>query len=76
MLVTGNEKLDETLGLNPSTPKKSMLTVSEFIGRSPSPSGAIRVNPWNIDAEAEAMEYALTVPEPEKLSFAESPPVT
>ena len=53
-----------------------MLTVSEFIGCSPSPSGAIRVNPWNIDAEAEAMEYASTVPEPEKLSFAESSPVT
>ena len=53
-----------------------MLTVSEFIGCSPSPSGAIRVNPLNIDAEAEAMEYASTVPEPEKLSFAESSPVT
>ncbi|KAJ9707219.1 hypothetical protein PVL29_002283 [Vitis rotundifolia] len=62
----GNEKLDETLGLNPSTPKKSMLVVSEFIGCSPSLSGAIRVNPWNIDAVAEAMESALIVPEPEK----------
>ena len=62
----GNEKLDETLGLNPETPKKSMLVVSEFIGCSPSLSGAIRVNPWNIDAVAEAMDSALVVPEPEK----------
>ncbi|CAL2258688.1 unnamed protein product [Prunus armeniaca] len=62
----GNEKLDETLGLNPTAPKKSMLVVSEFIGCSPSLSGAIRVNPWNIDAVAEAMDSALMVPEAEK----------
>jgi trehalose 6-phosphate synthase/phosphatase len=62
----GNEKLDETLGLNPSAPRKSMLVVSEFIGCSPSLSGAIRVNPWNIDAVTEAMNSALIVPEPEK----------
>ncbi|KAK0588433.1 hypothetical protein LWI29_000835 [Acer saccharum] len=62
----GNEKLDETLGLDPSAAKKSMLVVSEFIGCSPSLSGAIRVNPWNIDAVAEAMDSALIVPEPEK----------
>ncbi|PPR99937.1 hypothetical protein GOBAR_AA20725 [Gossypium barbadense] len=62
----GNEKLDETLGLDPSAPKKSMLVVSEFIGCSPSLSGAIRVNPWNIDAVAEAMDSALIVSEAEK----------
>ncbi|XP_058108343.1 alpha,alpha-trehalose-phosphate synthase [UDP-forming] 6-like [Magnolia sinica] len=62
----GNEKLDMVLGLSPSTPKKSMLVVSEFIGCSPSLSGAIRVNPWNIDAVADAMDYALEMPEPEK----------
>lgn len=62
----GNEKLDETLGLNPSTPKKSMLVVSEFIGCSPSLSGSIRVNPWNIDAVSEAMDTALRVSEAEK----------
>ncbi|CAK7356098.1 unnamed protein product [Dovyalis caffra] len=62
----GNEKLDETLGLTPSAPRKSMLVVSEFIGCSPSLSGAIRVNPWNIDVVAEAMNSALIVPEPEK----------
>ncbi|GAV61775.1 Glyco_transf_20 domain-containing protein/Trehalose_PPase domain-containing protein [Cephalotus follicularis] len=62
----GNEKLDETLGLNPLALKKSMLVVSEFIGCSPSLSGAIRVNPWNIDSVAEAMESALIVSEQEK----------
>ncbi|MQL91755.1 hypothetical protein Taro_024367 [Colocasia esculenta] len=62
----GNEKLDEVLELSPSILKKSMLVVSEFIGCSPSLSGAIRVNPWNIDAVAEAMDSALVMPEPEK----------
>ncbi|KAI5656320.1 hypothetical protein M9H77_25113 [Catharanthus roseus] len=62
----GNDKLDETLGLSPSAPKKSMLVVSEFIGCSPSLSGAIRVNPWNIDSVAEAMDSALIVSEAEK----------
>ncbi|KAL0446712.1 UNVERIFIED_CONTAM: Alpha,alpha-trehalose-phosphate synthase [UDP-forming] 6 [Sesamum latifolium] len=61
-----NEKLDKVLGLETSTPKKSMLVVSEFIGCSPSLSGAIRVNPWNIDAVAEAMDSALVMVEPEK----------
>ncbi|KAI7748976.1 hypothetical protein M8C21_033893 [Ambrosia artemisiifolia] len=62
----GNERLDKVLGLAPSAPKKSMLVVSEFIGCSPSLSGAIRVNPWNIDAVADAMDCALELSEPEK----------
>lgn len=62
----GNERLDQALGLSPSTPRKSMLVVSEFIGCSPSLSGAIRVNPWNIDAVADAMDSALEMPEAEK----------
>lgn len=62
----GNEKIDEILGISSTIHKKSMLVVSEFIGCSPSLSGAIRVNPWNIDAVAEAMDSALMVPESEK----------
>ncbi|KAF9625256.1 hypothetical protein IFM89_020842 [Coptis chinensis] len=62
----GNEKLDKVLHLSASTPKKSMLVVSEFIGCSPSLSGAIRVNPWNIDSVAEAMDCALGMAEAEK----------
>ncbi|CAL9199941.1 probable alpha,alpha-trehalose-phosphate synthase [UDP-forming] 9 [Musa acuminata AAA Group] len=48
------------------SPKKSMIVVSEFIGCSPSLSGAIRVNPWNVDAVAEAINLAITMPETEK----------
>nr|CAD1826555.1 unnamed protein product [Ananas comosus var. bracteatus] len=62
----GNRELDKVLGLSPSAQKKSMLVVSEFIGCSPSLSGAIRVNPWNIDAVADAMDSALEMAEPEK----------
>ncbi|KAK8482307.1 hypothetical protein V6N12_005827 [Hibiscus sabdariffa] len=49
-----------------SAPKKSMLVVSEFIGCSPSLSGAIRVNPWNIEATAEAMSDAISMADAEK----------
>ncbi|XP_028775429.1 probable alpha,alpha-trehalose-phosphate synthase [UDP-forming] 11 [Neltuma alba] len=48
------------------TPKQSVIVVSEFIGCSPSLSGAIRVNPWNIDEVSEAMNLAITMPEAEK----------
>ncbi|KAI4357510.1 hypothetical protein L6164_001453 [Bauhinia variegata] len=61
----GNERLDKVFGLS-SSPKKSMLVVSEFIGCSPSLSGAIRVNPWNIDAVADAMDCALIMADSEK----------
>ncbi|CAN1847384.1 Probable alpha,alpha-trehalose-phosphate synthase [UDP-forming] 7 [Linum perenne] len=49
-----------------SGPKKSMLVVSEFIGCSPSLSGAIRVNPWNVEATAEAMNEAISMSDHEK----------
>ncbi|XP_043695141.1 alpha,alpha-trehalose-phosphate synthase [UDP-forming] 6-like [Telopea speciosissima] len=62
----GNERLNNAVGIDPSSSKKSMLVVSEFIGCSPSLSGAIRVNPWNIDAVADAMDCALEMAEPEK----------
>ncbi|GFP96242.1 probable alpha alpha-trehalose-phosphate synthase [UDP-forming] 8 [Phtheirospermum japonicum] len=48
------------------SPRTSTLVVSEFIGCSPSLSGAIRVNPWDIDAVAEAMNIAITMAEAEK----------
>jgi trehalose 6-phosphate synthase/phosphatase len=62
----GNDRLDRVLGLKKGSSKKSMLVVSEFIGCSPSLSGAIRVNPWNIDAVADAMDLALEMAESEK----------
>ncbi|XP_076941121.1 putative alpha,alpha-trehalose-phosphate synthase [UDP-forming] 7 [Bidens hawaiensis] len=49
-----------------NSPRKSMLVVSEFVGCSPSLSGAIRVNPWDVDATAEAMYEAISVSDFEK----------
>ncbi|KAF6173349.1 hypothetical protein GIB67_027044 [Kingdonia uniflora] len=46
--------------------KKSMLVVSEFVGCSPSLSGAIRINPWNIETTGEALNEAISMAESEK----------
>ncbi|XP_052199099.1 probable alpha,alpha-trehalose-phosphate synthase [UDP-forming] 11 [Diospyros lotus] len=63
----GTPDLHKALGLEGSAiPRKSVIIVSEFIGCSPSLSGAIRVNPWNIDSVSEAMNLAITMPEGEK----------
>jgi len=42
--------------------RESMLVVSEFVGCSPSLSGAIRVNPWSIESVADGMFSALKTP--------------
>ncbi|XP_020675547.1 probable alpha,alpha-trehalose-phosphate synthase [UDP-forming] 7 [Dendrobium catenatum] len=47
-------------------PKKNMLLVSEFIGCSPSLSGAIRINPWNTESTAEDMNEAISMNDVEK----------
>ncbi|XP_021725865.1 probable alpha,alpha-trehalose-phosphate synthase [UDP-forming] 7 [Chenopodium quinoa] len=57
---------ESSSGSSSSSPKKSMLVVSEFIGCSPSLSGAIRTNPWNVDATAEAMNEAISMNDAEK----------
>jgi len=59
--IAGSESSSCTNG-----PKKSMLAISEFIGCSPSLSGAIRVNPWNVEATAEAMNEAISMGDSEK----------
>jgi trehalose 6-phosphate synthase/phosphatase len=46
--------------------RKSMLVVSEFIGCSPSLSGAIRANPWNVESTAEAMNESIALSDNEK----------
>ncbi|GFP95216.1 probable alpha alpha-trehalose-phosphate synthase [UDP-forming] 11 [Phtheirospermum japonicum] len=51
---------------NSETLKKSVIIVSEFIGCSPSLSGAIRANPWNIDSVSGAMVLGLTMSDSEK----------
>lgn len=66
----GSPVLDRALGIDDEAgspkPKKSVIIVSEFIGCSPSLSGAIRVNPWNIDAVSDAMNLAIAMPDEEK----------
>ncbi|KAH6835370.1 trehalose phosphatase/synthase 11 [Perilla frutescens var. hirtella] len=63
----GSPELDKALGLeNPATPRKSVIIVSEFMGCSPSLSGAIRVNPWNINSVADAMVFGITMADSEK----------
>ncbi|KAL6969478.1 putative alpha,alpha-trehalose-phosphate synthase [UDP-forming] 9 [Sarracenia purpurea var. burkii] len=56
----------DKMGIKTDSPRTSTLVVSEFIGCSPSLSGAIRVNPWDIDSVAEAMNLAITMPDSEK----------
>ncbi|GAB4853611.1 Probable alpha,alpha-trehalose-phosphate synthase [UDP-forming] 11 [Ancistrocladus abbreviatus] len=64
----GSPVLDEALGIDhgSSVAKSSVIIVSEFIGCSPSLSGAIRVNPWNVNSVAEAMIMATRMSEVEK----------
>ncbi|KAG8072698.1 hypothetical protein GUJ93_ZPchr0006g40780 [Zizania palustris] len=47
-------------------PKRSVIVLSEFVGCSPSLSGAIRVNPWSVESVAEAMNAALRMSEAEQ----------
>lgn len=63
----GCEQLDARFASTENPPKKSLLVISEFIGCSPSLSGAIRVNPWNVEAVADALNMAITMPEAEKV---------
>lgn len=59
--IPGSESTSDS-----NSPKKSMIVVSEFIGCSPSLSGAIRVNPWNVEATAEALNEAISMQDAEK----------
>ncbi|KAA8533126.1 hypothetical protein F0562_033341 [Nyssa sinensis] len=62
----GSSCMDKAMGIEAGSPRTSMLVVSEFIGCSPSLSGAIRVNPWDIDSVAEALTLAITMRDSEK----------
>ncbi|KAF8039449.1 hypothetical protein BT93_B1861 [Corymbia citriodora subsp. variegata] len=62
----GTPSMNEALGITKDAPRTSMLVVSEFIGCSPSLSGAIRVNPWDIDAVADALSSAINMSSSEK----------
>lgn len=63
----GTEELDRARGINNDTHvHKSTLIVSEFIGCSPSLSGAIRVNPWNTEEIAEALYSSIFMSQSDK----------
>jgi len=49
------------------TKQASMLVVSEFVGCSPSLSGALRINPWSIEAVRDALYAAIRLPLPDRL---------
>ncbi|KAG1326979.1 Alpha,alpha-trehalose-phosphate synthase [UDP-forming] 5 [Cocos nucifera] len=51
----GTEEMDKCRGVGLELPHTSTLIVSEFVGCSPSLSGAFRVNPWSVDDVADAL---------------------
>ena len=61
----GNLLDDSVQDIEPER-KDSMLVLSEFVGCSPSLSGAIRVNPWSIDDVADGLYTAIKMPLPER----------
>ncbi|KAF6169283.1 hypothetical protein GIB67_013713 [Kingdonia uniflora] len=63
----GTAQMDEAMTTSvKGSSRTSTLVVSEFIGCSPSLSGAIRVNPWDIDAVADALYLGITMSDAEK----------
>jgi len=62
----GNEEIDRLRGLDKDTSHTSTLIVSEFVGCSPSLSGAFKVNPWSVDDVADALCQATDLTESEK----------
>jgi trehalose 6-phosphate synthase/phosphatase len=55
----GSTTSTTTTTIPPSNAPRSGLVVSEFVGCSPSLSGAIRVNPWSIEAVRDAIYTAI-----------------
>ncbi|XP_020083571.1 probable alpha,alpha-trehalose-phosphate synthase [UDP-forming] 9 [Ananas comosus] len=62
----GTEEMDKCRGIDANFRHKSTLIVSEFVGCSPSLSGAFRVNPWCVEDVADAFYQATDLGEPEK----------
>jgi trehalose 6-phosphate synthase/phosphatase len=62
----GNEEIDKLRGVNKSSSHTSTLIVSEFVGCSPSLSGAFRVNPWSMEDVADALYNATDLTQYEK----------
>jgi trehalose 6-phosphate synthase/phosphatase len=62
----GNVEMDKLRGVEKNSHHTSTLIVSEFVGCSPSLSGAFRVNPWSVDDVADALHHAKDLTESEK----------
>lgn len=62
----GNVEMDKLRGVEKNSHHTSTLIVSEFVGCSPSLSGAFRVNPWSVDDVADALHHATDLTESEK----------
>ncbi|KAG6518033.1 probable alpha,alpha-trehalose-phosphate synthase [UDP-forming] 9 [Zingiber officinale] len=62
----GTEKMDESRCINIGCSHASTLIVSEFVGCFPSLSGAVRVNPWDIDDVCGALYESLNLKDSEK----------
>ncbi|KAL0922302.1 hypothetical protein M5K25_006275 [Dendrobium thyrsiflorum] len=62
----GTEEMDKLRGIDRGSPRTSTLIVSEFVGCSPSLSGAFRVNPWSVEDVADALYQAIDMNESER----------
>lgn len=63
----GTKEIDSLRGINEASERSrqhtSTLILSEFMGCSPSLSGAIRVNPWSLQDVADALCHARHMPD-------------
>ncbi|KAL1802938.1 hypothetical protein ACET3Z_031585 [Daucus carota] len=57
----GSSTVDEASGIMSYFPRTSVLIIYEYVGLSPSLSGVIRINLWDISSLAEAMHSAVTM---------------
>ncbi|XP_020673748.1 probable alpha,alpha-trehalose-phosphate synthase [UDP-forming] 9 [Dendrobium catenatum] len=62
----GTEEMDKLRDIGRGSPRTSTLIVSEFVGCSPSLSGAFRVNPWSLEDVADALYQAIDMNESER----------
>ncbi|XP_073014324.1 probable alpha,alpha-trehalose-phosphate synthase [UDP-forming] 9 isoform X2 [Typha latifolia] len=62
----GNKEIDRCRGTDRQSIHTSTIIVSEFVGCSPSLSGAFRVNPWSVEDVTDALHQAIDLTESER----------
>ncbi|WOL06547.1 putative alpha,alpha-trehalose-phosphate synthase [Canna indica] len=62
----GTEEMDKSRGMDAGCSHTSTLIVSEFVGCSPSLSGAFRVNPWSVEDVSDALYQSIKLEESER----------